>query len=140
VQESSGSVVITGAFSYTGKYATQLLLGRGHGIRTLTFHPQRTNPFGESVQVFRYNFDHPDQLTQTLRGASALINTYWRVAQPSVLVSPLVAQSKLQGTHDTMMPLMASTTNRGWRIARRGERAWLSCPLHLSFDPTRLLD
>jgi uncharacterized protein YbjT (DUF2867 family) len=77
VQESSGSVVITGAFSYTGKYATQLLLGRGHRIRTLTFHPQRTNPFGESVQVFRYNFDHPDQLTQTLRGASALINTYW---------------------------------------------------------------
>jgi hypothetical protein len=56
------------------------------------------------------------------------------VAQPSVLVSPLVAQSKLQCTHDTMMPLMASTTNRGCRvptslpkgIARRGERACLS--------------
>ena len=74
---SSGTVVITGAFSYTGKYATQLLLSRGHTIRTLTFHPERTNPFGDAVQVFPYNFDHPEQLTETLRGASTLINTYW---------------------------------------------------------------
>jgi uncharacterized protein YbjT (DUF2867 family) len=71
------SVVITGAFSYTGKYATQLLLNRGHRIRTLTFHTERTNPFGDAVQVFPYNFDHPDRLTETLRGASTLINTYW---------------------------------------------------------------
>jgi uncharacterized protein YbjT (DUF2867 family) len=70
-------VVITGAFSYTGKYATRLLLGRGYGIRTLTYHPERTNPFGERVQAFPYAFDHPDQLVQTLCGASALINTYW---------------------------------------------------------------
>src|SRR5438445_13571265 len=74
---SADAVVITGAFSYTGNYATQLLLSRGYEIRTLTYHPKRENPFGESVQVFPYNFDHPDQLTQTLRGASTLINTYW---------------------------------------------------------------
>jgi len=67
------SVVITGAFSYTGKYATRLLLNRGHRIRTLTFHTERTNPFGDAVQVFPYNFDHPDRLTETLRGASTLI-------------------------------------------------------------------
>jgi len=71
------SVVITGAFSYTGKYATRLLLNRGHRIRTLTFHTERTNPFGDAVQVFPYNFDHPDRLTETLGGASTLINTYW---------------------------------------------------------------
>jgi NADH dehydrogenase len=70
-------VVITGAFSYTGKYATRLLLSRGHRIRTLTYHPERANPFGDNVQVFPYNFDHPDQLTESLRGASTLINTYW---------------------------------------------------------------
>ena len=70
-------VVITGAFSYTGKYATRLLLDRGHRIRTLTFHTERTNPFGDAVQVFPYNFDHPDRLIETLRGASTLINTYW---------------------------------------------------------------
>jgi uncharacterized protein YbjT (DUF2867 family) len=77
VEEPSASVAITGAFSYTGKYTTRLLLNRGCGIRTLTNHPERENPFGESVQVFPYNFDRPDQLRESLRGASALINTYW---------------------------------------------------------------
>ncbi|HEY1273166.1 MAG TPA: NAD(P)H-binding protein [Terriglobales bacterium] len=71
------TVVITGAFSYTGKYATRFLLNRGYKVRTLTYHPERHNPFGDKVEVFPYNFDHPDQLCQTLRGASILINTYW---------------------------------------------------------------
>jgi uncharacterized protein YbjT (DUF2867 family) len=71
------SVAITGAFSYTGKYATRLLLDRGYQVRTLTYHPDRENPFGERVQVFPYCFDDPDGLSQTLRGASVLINTYW---------------------------------------------------------------
>lgn len=71
------TVVITGAFSYTGKYATRILLNRGYRICTLTYHPQRANPFGDQVQVFPYNFDHPEQLTQALRGAATLINTYW---------------------------------------------------------------
>lgn len=71
------TVVITGAFSYTGKYTSRLLLDRGYRIRTLTFHPDQENPFGNQVQTFPYNFDRPDQLTQTLCGASTLINTYW---------------------------------------------------------------
>lgn len=73
----ANSVVITGAFSYTGKYATRLLLDRGYAVRTLTFHPDRENPFGNQVQAFAYNFDRPAQLTETLRGTSTLINTYW---------------------------------------------------------------
>jgi uncharacterized protein YbjT (DUF2867 family) len=75
--ETGKTVVITGAFSYTGKYATRILLDRGYGIRTLTYHPERENPFGEQVRVFPYNFDNPERLTETLRGASTLINTYW---------------------------------------------------------------
>jgi uncharacterized protein YbjT (DUF2867 family) len=71
------TIVVTGAFSYTGKYATRILLDRGHTIRTLTHHTQRPNPFGERVSVFPYNFDEPDKLAESLRGASALINTYW---------------------------------------------------------------
>lgn len=73
----ANTVVITGAFSYTGKYATRILLDRGYRIRTLTFHPERDNHFGDKVQVFPYNFDHPARLTETLRGATTLINTYW---------------------------------------------------------------
>jgi len=75
--QSAGSVVVTGALSYTGKYVTRMLLSRGHQILTLTNHPERENPFGEDVQVFPYSFDNPDQLRRTLRGASTLINTYW---------------------------------------------------------------
>jgi uncharacterized protein YbjT (DUF2867 family) len=71
------TIVVTGAFSYTGKYATRILLDRGHTVRTLTHHPQRENPFGERVQVFPYNFDDPGSLARSLSGASALINTYW---------------------------------------------------------------
>ena len=72
-----GTVAITGAFSYTGKYATQLLLDRGYRVRTLTYHPDRENPFGDRVDVFPYCFEDPDRLSQILRGASTLINTYW---------------------------------------------------------------
>ncbi len=74
---SHETVTITGAFSYTGKYATKLLLERGHRVRTLTNHPQRPSPFGETVQPFAYNFERPDLLAETLVGTSTLINTYW---------------------------------------------------------------
>jgi NADH dehydrogenase len=72
-----GTVVITGAFSYTGKYATRLLINRGYRVRTLTYHPRRENPFGDRVQVFPYNFEDPGRLGENLRGACALVNTYW---------------------------------------------------------------
>src|SRR3974390_808583 len=71
------TVVITGAFSYTGKYATRLLLARGYHVGTLTAHPARQDMFAGRVQVFPYNFENPEKLTTALRGASTLINTYW---------------------------------------------------------------
>jgi NADH dehydrogenase len=78
----AATVVITGAFSYTGKYATRILLGRGYEVRTLTNHnpaehASRENPFGDRVTVLPYNFDHPSELRRSLEGASVLINTYW---------------------------------------------------------------
>jgi uncharacterized protein YbjT (DUF2867 family) len=80
MQEESApirTVALTGAFSYTGKYATRLLLDRGYRVRTLTYHPDRENPFGDRVEVFSYRFEDPDGVSQILRGASTLINTYW---------------------------------------------------------------
>jgi len=61
------TVVITGAFSYTGKYATKLLLDRGYKVRTLTNHPTRENLFSDPVETFPYAFDHPEHLTEALR-------------------------------------------------------------------------
>jgi uncharacterized protein YbjT (DUF2867 family) len=72
-----GAVVVTGAFSYTGKYAARILLERGYSVRTLTNHPNRPNPFADQVQAFLYNFERPEDLRRSLAGASTLINTYW---------------------------------------------------------------
>jgi uncharacterized protein YbjT (DUF2867 family) len=70
-------VAITGALSYTGKYATQLMVARGYHVRTLTHHPQRPNPFGSQLEIVPYNFDRPDQLSRSLIGVTTLVNTYW---------------------------------------------------------------
>jgi uncharacterized protein YbjT (DUF2867 family) len=70
--------VVTGAFSYTGKYVTRRLLADGHSVRTLTNHPNRPDPFGSQVvEAVPYNFDRPDDLARSLAGASTLYNTYW---------------------------------------------------------------
>ena len=72
------TVVITGAFSYTGSYATRLLLEAGYRVRTLTGHPERGDQKSpQQVTAFPYNFERPDELRRNLEGASTLINTYW---------------------------------------------------------------
>ncbi len=69
--------VVTGAFGYSGKYITRRLLDQGYQVRTLTNSLNRPNPFGDKVETHPYNFDHPDALTDSLRGAAVLYNTYW---------------------------------------------------------------
>ena len=69
--------VVTGAFSYTGKYITQRLLSMGKRVRTLTGHPNRENPFGNEVSTSPFNFDNQSKLVKSLQGATTLYNTYW---------------------------------------------------------------
>jgi len=69
--------VVTGAFSYTGRYIAQRLLSMGEEVRTLTGRPDHENPFGHQVKAFPFNFDKPRELTDSLRGANTLYNTYW---------------------------------------------------------------
>jgi len=69
--------VVTGAFGFTGKYITRRLLAEGKRILTLTGHPHRENPFGDRISVAPFNFDDPDALAASLRGASVLFNSYW---------------------------------------------------------------
>jgi NADH dehydrogenase len=69
--------VVTGAFSYTGRYITALLLQRGVKVRTLTGHPSRTNPFGHAVEALPFSFDDPDGLARSLEGTKVVFNTYW---------------------------------------------------------------
>ncbi len=69
--------VVTGAFGYTGKYITVRLLAEGHAVRTLTNSTRRANPFSGRVEAHPFNFDAPERLVESLRGATVLYNTYW---------------------------------------------------------------
>lgn len=69
--------VVTGAFGYSGKYIALRLLDEDRRVRTLTGSPHRTNPFGGRVEAHPFHFDEPERLTESLRGAAVLYNTYW---------------------------------------------------------------
>jgi NADH dehydrogenase len=64
--------VVTGAFGYSGRYIAARLLEAGCRVRTLTNSPDRPNPFGGKIAAHPFNFDRPDKLAASLRGASAL--------------------------------------------------------------------
>jgi uncharacterized protein YbjT (DUF2867 family) len=68
--------VVTGAFSFTGRYVAARLLELGREVRTLTRHPQSSSPFAARVEAFPLDFE-VETLTERLRGADTLYNTYW---------------------------------------------------------------
>jgi len=68
---------VTGAFGYSGKYIATRLIDQGYQLRTLTNSIHRFNPFGSKIEVHPFHFDQPDRLVDSLRGVSALYNTYW---------------------------------------------------------------
>jgi NADH dehydrogenase len=69
--------LVTGAFSYSGSYIAERLLGAGRRVRTLTFHPDRAHPLQARVETFPYRFDDPAALARSLEGISTLYNTFW---------------------------------------------------------------
>ena len=71
------TAVVTGAFSYTGRYVSRRLLDDGVRVKTLTGHPDRRDPFGGRVEAAPLDFSDPDGLHRSMRGASVLYNTYW---------------------------------------------------------------
>jgi len=77
MNDASQFDVVTGAFSYTGKYVTRLLLKAGGRVRTLTNHPERANIFGGQVEIAPLDFADRASLVESLRGASVVYNSYW---------------------------------------------------------------
>ena len=71
------TAVVTGAFSYTGRYVSQRLLDDGVRVKTLTGHPNRRDPFGGRVEAAPLDFSDPDGLYRSMQGADVLSNTYW---------------------------------------------------------------
>lgn len=75
--KANGFEVVTGAFSYTGKYIARRLLLMGKKVRTITGRPASESPFGRQVTAYQFSFGNLGQLIQSLEGATVLYNTYW---------------------------------------------------------------
>ena len=69
--------LVTGAFSYTGRFVAPRLLARGRQVRTLTNHPDPTSPLSGEIEAFPFDFADPGALNAALRGVDTLYNTYW---------------------------------------------------------------
>ena len=71
------TAIVTGAFSYTGRYVAVRLLAEGVSVRTLTNRPERDDPFEGQVPAAPLDFSDPDRLCRSMQGAGVLYNTYW---------------------------------------------------------------
>ena len=69
--------VVTGAFSYSGRFIAAELLERGRGVRTLTNHPKPGDPLASRIPAQALDFEDSAALVTALRGADTLYNTYW---------------------------------------------------------------
>ena len=89
------SAVVTGAFSYTGRYIARLLLDDGVRVKTLTARPASQDPFGGRVEVAPLDFSDRDGLCGSMRGVDVLFNTYWvRFGRGETTFDRAVANSK----------------------------------------------
>jgi nucleoside-diphosphate-sugar epimerase len=87
--------VVTGAFSYSGAAIARELRAAGRRLRTLTGHPGRA-PEGTDIDARPLDFADPAGLTESLRGADTLYNTYWvRFARDRVDHRAAVANSRV---------------------------------------------
>ena len=69
--------VVTGAFSYSGRFIAALLLERGRDVRTLINHPKPGDPLTARISTYPLNFEDSNGLVAALKGADTLYNTYW---------------------------------------------------------------
>ena len=94
----TGFDVVTGAFSYSGAAIAHELQAAGRRVRTLTGHPGRgpqTTAAG-GIEVRPLDFADPAALTESMRGARTLYNTYWvRFARGAVDHPVAVTRSRV---------------------------------------------
>jgi len=69
--------VVTGAFSYSGRFIAEQLLERGRGVRTLTNHPRPDHPLASRIPTYPLDFSDDAGLVAALTGTDTLYNTYW---------------------------------------------------------------
>lgn len=75
--QSKGFDVLTGAFSYTGKFIARRLMAQGRAFKTLTNHAQRPGTEDIKAEAIPLQFTDRPALVDSLYGADVLYNTYW---------------------------------------------------------------
>jgi uncharacterized protein YbjT (DUF2867 family) len=75
--QEKGFDVVTGAFSFTGRFIARRLMAQDRPIKTLTNHPKRAGAEDIRAEVAPLQFSDRDALVESLRGADVLYNTYW---------------------------------------------------------------
>ncbi len=101
-------IVVTGAFSYSGKYITHKLLAKGEQVITLTNHPNRPDPFAGRVKAFPLDFSQEKELATHLAGAEVLVNTYWVRFDHGTVTQP----GAVENTHTLVRAARAAGVNR----------------------------
>ncbi len=87
--------VVTGAFSYSGRFIAAQLLERGRGVRTLTNHPRPDQPLASRIEAYPLDFSDSAALVTALTGTDTLYNTYWvRASYGSLTHSVAVENTK----------------------------------------------
>jgi NADH dehydrogenase len=76
-EKRTGFDVVTGAFSYTGRFIARRLQEQERALKTLTNHPKRPGAEDIKAEVAPLQFTDRDALVDSLRGADVLYNTYW---------------------------------------------------------------
>ncbi|HET7339245.1 MAG TPA: epimerase, partial [Candidatus Dormibacteraeota bacterium] len=61
--------VVTGAFSFTGRFIARRLIAQERSVKTLTNHPSRSGAEDIKAEVAPLQFADRDALVESLRGA-----------------------------------------------------------------------
>ena len=110
--------VVTGAFSYSGRFVAADLLERGRGVRTLTNHPKPGDPLAAQIPAQPLDFEDDAALVTALTGADTLYNTYWvrapRVGVPHTMAvdntKRLIAAARRAGVRRIVHTSIANPT------------------------------
>ncbi len=71
------SNLITGAFSFSGRYIAEALLETGETIETVTGHPKPDTPYYDKITIKKYSFDNFDLMVENFKGVDTFYNSYW---------------------------------------------------------------
>ncbi|MFQ3550380.1 MAG: NAD(P)H-binding protein [Armatimonadota bacterium] len=69
--------LVTGAFSFSGKYIAKKLLDEGWKVSTLTNHPSQNSELSELIESYPLDFSSPDDIANIMKDADLFVNTYW---------------------------------------------------------------